>query len=249
MSQPGVAINNLGNLYLQGCQLAPSSASAFFVLPGQARNSTNVNDIVVGSLLDVNTALRGPGGLDQGTIEANTLYAVYVLGLSGSTGYSAVMSKSFSLPVMNGQYNMFRRVGAVATDDNGDIRPFYQIGQGVDRPMWYEDSVNIVLAGGLISYVAADCSALIPNGNIGCMGYFSASFIFPVLDSTLFLRPTGSNSTFGLAQVTCPGQEIPLYSPLVSLQCPVSAGAEIDYAVNFGAGFLSLFVAGYTDSL
>lgn len=245
MSQPNIAITNLGNLYLQGCQLFYSSATAFFVAPGQARNSTNVNDIVVPGLLDISTTVLGPGGLDQGTIAANTLYAVYVLGQSGSSSYNAVMSASFGQPLLDGQYNMYRRVGCVATNGSGNVIKFFQTGNSLDRYMWYDSSVQVVSTGGTSSYQAINLESLVPQLPNGCETLISAFFGVGISASVLYLRPTGSSSNYGYTQGTVDASNVNYFS----LSCPVSNVASLDYSVSVLSASVNIFIAGYIDSL
>jgi hypothetical protein len=97
---------NLSNLYISGLQLAWLTNSTLNVTPGQCRDSTNVNDIQLPSVVPVttrsepfnvtnlvaqtyviNTAKAGALGLDilpTAGIAASTLYYVYAIGNSSN---------------------------------------------------------------------------------------------------------------------------------------------------------------------
>lgn len=109
MSVPNSPIVNAGHLYLDGLELAylviPSvpvssyvAGKAFLMLPGQARDSTNINDIILPQASDaagqpyvlndypvgavVNGLQVGANGVDVAVLAASSAYAVYVIGSS-----------------------------------------------------------------------------------------------------------------------------------------------------------------------
>jgi hypothetical protein len=104
---PTTPIVNAGLLYVNGLQVANSVATPLTQLniaAGQARDSTDTNDIVlpqiynlttipptptfVGALplgATINGLFVGPNGVDQAVLAANTLYAVYIIASSIST--------------------------------------------------------------------------------------------------------------------------------------------------------------------
>lgn len=101
---PQTPIANKGFMYLNGMQLSMNATAPLTVLnvaPGQCRDYTNTNDIVINAVYNVNTApptlvsnfvtanlaLSGAGGIDIGAVEVDTLYAVYAIGSSASPTY------------------------------------------------------------------------------------------------------------------------------------------------------------------
>jgi hypothetical protein len=107
---PNVAVWNLGNLYLQGMKMTWTDADTVTISQGQARDSTNKNDIVlarpplnngtaVTTGFTISTALVGAGGLDQGTIANNTLYYVYAIASSCNSAINTPPSPLGSLSV------------------------------------------------------------------------------------------------------------------------------------------------------
>lgn len=144
---PNIPIVNAGLLYVTGLHVNAGalnadllSTSTLTIFSGQARNSTDINDIVLSSTVTLNTALSGvPNGLDQGTLAATTKYAVYVI--ADSTKYSAtasLLSTSFTAPLLPAGYDMFRRIGTVMSNAAGTrILNFHQRGTGSQRDTWY----------------------------------------------------------------------------------------------------------------
>ncbi len=110
MAKPNTAIWNLGDLYLQGMRLTYATATTFTVTQGQARDSTDLNDIVLAlppqndgtpilTPFTLNTALNGAGGLDTGTIANSTLYYVFAIASSQNSHINLPPSPQESLAV------------------------------------------------------------------------------------------------------------------------------------------------------
>lgn len=108
--KPNTAVWNLGNLYIQGLLMTYATATTFTVAQGQARDSTNLNDIVlarpplnngtaVTTAFTLSSAVNGAGGLDQGTIANNKLYAVYVIASSMNSAINLPPSPIFTQTV------------------------------------------------------------------------------------------------------------------------------------------------------
>lgn len=108
--KPNTAIWNLGDLYMDGMRLTYATASTFTVSQGAARDSTNLNDIVlalppqndgtpISTAFTLSTALNGAGGLDTGTIAASTFYYVFVIASSQNSHINLPPSPIESLAV------------------------------------------------------------------------------------------------------------------------------------------------------
>jgi hypothetical protein len=178
--QPNVPILNAGNLYVQGLGLVYSSTTVLSLNSGQARDSSNIDDIVLSSGVSINIGVSGANGLDFGTIAASSLYYVYVIGSSNNAVASAgLISLSSSAPTLPYNYDMFRRVGAVSIDSGSHIRPFIQIGKGIAREMLYDPGTGpstkgVVIpssgTGGSTSYVNLGVlTSLVPQLAIDCI--------------------------------------------------------------------------------
>ena len=177
---PTVPMVNGGLYYVNGLKMSPGPLNAdnlttgtIVVTGGLARDSTNVNDIVLpttnaaGStiLYVLNPAATGVGqvnGLDTGTIAIDLLYAVYAIGDSRSYNPSGtLLSLNFSAPLLPDGYDMFRRIGAVLTAHAAARFVYFdQRGNGSVRDMWYAYN-NLALNGGAaVALTAFNLSAV-----------------------------------------------------------------------------------------
>ena len=107
---PNTAVWDLGHLYISGLGITFGTTTTITVAQGQARDSTNLNDIVLArppqnnlvpilTPFTVNSALNGAGGLDQGTIAASSTYYVYVIASSCNSAINLPPSPLGSMPV------------------------------------------------------------------------------------------------------------------------------------------------------
>lgn len=249
MATPNIPVVNAGELYVTGLRLTNDSTApntTVNIATGQARDSTNANDIVVSTATSCVITSSGAGGLDTGTVAANTFYAVYILG--DSTGYNdpiGMFSLSATSPVLPGGYDMFRRVGYALTDGSSHILAFDQTGSGKDRPMVYRASIATdITNGSSATFAAVDVSDSIPKA--GVMGIFKFTF-----------TPTGANDEAALRSgnsATDEGQAVMngVAAGVVTigmLYCPVGStlASGVDYKVT-GAS-TAINVQGYVDEL
>ena len=172
-------IIQLPNLYINGLLVSndlTSPNTKLSISQGIARDSQNVMDLCVGvnnpnvqnvtvsAPLSVSSAVSGAGGLDVGTIAANSLYAVYLIGDSRyyqpTAGMLSLASNLY--PTMPFQYDSWRLIGYVATDGSSNFRRSYVSGTGNSRMFTFDSPVAIVTAGNQTSYTALDLSAFVP---------------------------------------------------------------------------------------
>ena len=79
----GKPMVNDASLYIDGLGIAPGTTTSLITLAsGAARDSTNVNDIVLSTGVIINAGTTGANGLDTGALAASTFYYVYVIGSS-----------------------------------------------------------------------------------------------------------------------------------------------------------------------
>lgn len=134
-----VPIKNAGLEYIYGLELSRTDDEVLAIAPGAARDDTNVNDIEVVSALAVSNVLPGAGGLDTGSVAANTWYAVYVIGDSlGKESVAGLLSVSLTDPTMPAGYDMKKKIGHVLTDASSDFLAFSQLGSGSQRQYLWE---------------------------------------------------------------------------------------------------------------
>lgn len=172
-------IIQLPNLYINGLLVSNSATlpnTIVEISQGIARDSQNVMDLCVGvdnpnvqnvtvtAPLTVNSALSGEGGLDTGTIAANTLYAIYLI---GDSRYYKPTAGMFSLaastyPTMPFGYDSYRLIGYVATDVSSNFIKQYVSGTGNSRVITLDAPPAILTAGAQTSYTNVSVGAFVP---------------------------------------------------------------------------------------
>lgn len=109
--------------------------------------------------LDVSWSVgTASGGLDTGTIAADTWYHVFLIMRSDTGVVDALFSLSPTAPTMPTGYDKKRRIGSVLTDSTPDILAFTQYG---DEFLW-DTSVNDYSGG--VSTVGASRTMTVPTG-------------------------------------------------------------------------------------
>lgn len=79
----GFPMVNAGSLYINGLGISTGATTTKINLAaGACRDSTNQDDIVLGSAVVINAATNGANGLDTGALAATTFYHVYVIASS-----------------------------------------------------------------------------------------------------------------------------------------------------------------------
>lgn len=154
---------NDGLLYSNGLCVSWLSSTTLGLSAGAARNSSNINDIVLPSDVVINVANVGPNGLDGGTIAASTWYAIYVIG--DSTSYqptAGLVSADFAAPTLPLGYDMSQFVGVVVTDGGGLLLSFTQYGEGLERTFYQTFGTSVLSGGVATTSTAVDLSAGVP---------------------------------------------------------------------------------------
>lgn len=267
---PNSPVVNMGNLYLNGMGLTFVSTTAISVAAGQCRDSTDTADMIMGGNLfataanpsgsagtsnpvsvstavAISTAVRGAGGLDQGTIAADTFYDVYAIGDSkGFNNGSALLSlTSNSAPSLPLGYDCYRRIGTILTGSLGVVLAFDQRGKSFDRTMLYRASIATdITAGSSATFAAVDVSLSVPRTNV--MGIFKVHFTPTAADDEVALRSGESSTDEG--QAVASGSVAAVVTAAM-LNCPVglTLASGIDYKVTGSA--VAINTQGYVDQL
>jgi hypothetical protein len=144
--------------YLDGLQLTRTGARTLSIAVGSARNSAGTANLALAipAAIDLDAAV-GPGGLDTGTVAANTMYHIYALASNG------IASLSSSAPTGQTSY---RRIGAIRTDASSDILQGYWRGNGRTRRFYYATitDATILTAGVSTSFAVVSAAAFVPSG-------------------------------------------------------------------------------------
>jgi hypothetical protein len=271
---PSIPRFNKGNLYLNGLLTSFVSGTSISIGPGQARDHTNTNDIVLPNLVTINAAFNGANGLDEGVLADSTSYAVYVIGdsnendwtllaavpqpipnvqppvtvVASTGGYfrpgAGLLSLSFTAPALPAPFDMYRRIGSVLTSGAGAILTFIPFGFGPSSVIEFTPGVVVLTAGDATAFTLVNVSAEVPP---------SASFaiVSAALTSdaggarTATFRATGQTATMSMVS---PASTVTTQT----LTIPVTTTAGVtsfDYEVSNAAAALTLTVTGYVDSL
>ena len=240
-------IVNAGILYVNGLGISKSTSKIVIMATGAARDSTNTNDIVLGSAASINGATVGANGVDVAVLVASSLYAVYAIG--DSSGYHApagVFSLSTTGPSLPFGYDMYRRVGYILTDGSSNILQFWQYGAGGVREMYYDVGISVLSAGTSTTYANVDLTAAVPIASLNVL--FDVAYTANSATNLAQFLPYGSSATNGIVRVGSGAAAAQVSS--VVIPCGVNSGKpEIQYKVSSGSDALTLLVTGYFDQL
>lgn len=248
MTQVNIPIVNLGNLYVQGMQLSWGSNTTMAMAAGQARDSSNVNDIVLSGSVTMNAAVNGINGLDTGSLAANTLYAIYAVGDSSENNASgAVISANLSAPLMPVGYDMYRLIGYVRTDGSSHFLLGYWSGSANERVFVYDVPIaTAVTAGNSATYAAVTLATFVPAVQ-NVLAKIETNWTANAAGDTLALQPF--NAVGDTVKYIAPVAGASAHTLVREyVQAQLNSGApEINYKVS--AGTVAINVAGYQYSI
>lgn len=237
-------IVNLGNSYINGLAIVYASTTTVTLQLGQARDSTNINDILLTANATIDAAQTGSNGLDTGSLANSTWYAVYVIGSSSNAAQPAgLLSTSATAPTLPLGYDIFRRVGWVRTDGSAHFLKFYQTGAGAGRTLWWDAIISVLSAAGNTSYTAVSMAAAMPSTALTAIVNYSLA-PHTAANAALFRR-TGSTSTTNMT-ITAPVVTVATAGQVTLL---TNASQSIDYKTTEATDALTLSVAAYLDQL
>lgn len=214
---------------IEGLRSSSDGGSLVTIGAGQARNAGNTADLSLGAPCSVSVALSGTGGLDTGTVQANTIYALYVVQQGTTVG--GTLSVSFDAPAGGLSH---RRVGAVLTNANSQIVPFTQSGTKKERQVEYLGTPNVLL---------------LVNAGSSAVGYTQFDLCPPnppgSRTARLHIVPVGGTTTL---RTTATGGEITIIEP-TTLGFTPPIGTEHGSFHTSGASTTTLRVTGFSDTL
>lgn len=244
---PNVPIVNAGLLYVNGLAISNNATNTKLNLAsGQARNSSNVDDIILSTGVTIDGTTVGANGVDAAAIVASSFYAVYVIGDSTAHQSTAgLLSLNATTPALPYGYDMYRRIGWILTDGAAHILTFWQFGGGSGRTYYYDVGISALSGGTQTSFTAVDLSASVPP--IATQVLFKATYTPNSATNTAQFLPYGSTATNGFVQF---GYGVAAAQVgMVTIPAELNAAkAEIQYKVA-SSDTLSLLTVGYQDSL
>lgn len=193
VATPNTPVVNAGNMYVDNLAIAYTNATSFILADGAARDSTNINDIILSNAITININAVGANGVDI-AFTANRVYSLYVIGDSTSHQPTAgILSLNVTTPSMPFGYDMFRRIGFIYINISSEIEPFFQYGKKQDRIYYYNSPITI-LAGGASATLA---NVALPVVQSRYTEVYFAWDITAGAASTAQLAPFGTTSTTG----------------------------------------------------
>jgi len=249
------AIKNAGQLYINGFAIHRNSATVIEIDAGQCRDSSNVNDIVLDSAIELNVNSLGAGGLDTGTVAGFTIYAIHIVG--DSTGYNspaAIFSLSKDDPVVPGPYDMHRHIGWLKTDGTPEFVNFYVSGSGNDRWLYYSEPESITGFSDSAGYTSTALTNWVPDLGDRVVFLLDLSVHFKPaggsLPGTVEFKPFGaSNPTNGNAVMTAETSVVNKHSMIIMCRCNSAGTPYIEHKNTTIDTTFEGYVNGYRYSL
>lgn len=237
---------NAAELYINNLELAWATATTLTVAAGRARNSTNQNDIILEEAVTINGAANGANGLDIGSLDNNTFYAVYVIGDSfKNSPTAAIISADTAQPLLPANYDMYRRIGWVLTDSSAEFLLFWQFGNQAERQYYYDAGISALSTGSSATFTEIDLSTSVPP--IATEVLFDVTYTPNAATDVAEFLPFGSSATTGIVRFGygVAGAQV----GMVTVPCRLDADVpKIQYKVTAG-DTLTMLTVGYKDYL
>lgn len=191
-----------GRYVEQGLKLANNASDAdndIDIAAGSALDSTHAEWMVLASALTKQldaawAAGDDAGGLDAGSMAADTWYHVWLIKNPTTAAVDALFSTSATSPTMPSGYTLKRRIGAVLTNSSGDILPFKQWGRNFDWVTPVVDYTNATLSG------TVEPATSVPNGLAVEGRYVLAGYGTAAGWSYIFVHPSDCNAVSNVGQ-------------------------------------------------
>ena len=178
------------------------------------------------------------GGLDTGTIAANTSYAVWIAKAPPTDTVTAFISTSFTpsgVTVPSGV--VVRRIGSISTDAEAKVRAFSQVGVTADRQVFYQGAISTLarLVGGTAtSFTELELAPLLSDQGR------------PV---RLYVVPSGTMGNSTTLRSSSTSTALTLYAPGTLEFLPGLGSTRMDYKNDKTGGTTDVYVLGYDDAL
>lgn len=236
---------NAAYLNVQGLEITITGDATATIEAGQARNSTNENDIILSDQVTLNVDNNGINGLDTGSMGNNLLYSLYAVGDSSfNSTPGVVLSLSATQPLLPVGYDMYRKIGYLRSDGTADFLPGYFSGSANERIFMYDAPIaTAVTAGASTSDAEVSLSTFVPAVS-GIPVYMFYDMTPAAASRVLTLKPFGATG----APFQATSQVTAVHVTGVALvQALLDSGVpKLEYNWSAGGGdAVALNVAGY----
>lgn len=262
--------------FVSGFELAVTGNTTLTVQPGMARALTSSQVIAypsysasVPGTVTVDISTVGENGCYPNSIASlgltyNTLFPLYACFDSSGTAINSsnksVNGPGFCFVVATGNnflpagFDSFRRIGWVpVAQSTGYVLPFAQAGNGNEREYLYQDPVTLLSAGNATTATEIKLSyqtGMVPAGQTGKVN-LNVALTGNAAGSYVYLEPygltAGSRATTVL-ETTTASQVLATNIDMV-YGVDASGNASITYLVDNSSSAVTIYLAGFTDSL
>lgn len=214
------------------------------VAAGGILDSTGTFQLVSSASVTINAANHGLNGIDTGSLAASTVYAVFLVAdpvTLETTG--AMISLSYTNPLMPFGYSAFALIGFVTTDSSAHLlKGYWTAGDSATRSFYYDAPILCLNAGTQTSYTGVALTTFVPAVNNTPVYMFSN---FTANAAADIENLQGYNSTGDAVTIIAPvaGATAHTTSSNTVLAQLNSTAPSIKYKVS--AGSLVLNVQGY----
>lgn len=243
---PQTPVVNASIKYVNGLAISKTDNKIISMEVGSARDSTNTNDILLNDPISLNGAIVGANGVDVAALVASQLYAVYAIG--DSTEYKStagLLSLNTSAPNLPGNYDMYRRVGWVRTDDSANILQFWQYGQGQERMYYYDVGISALSGGSATSFTPINLATSIPPIETEIL--FNIVFTPSAANHVAEFLPFFSLASNGIVRFGITSGVVGVQVGMITVPCKLDLGIpKVLYKVA-SSDVLTLFTNGFKD--
>lgn len=248
-SNQSILVEQLPHLYISGMNVSVASTTVMAIAPGQCRDQNDNVDMAYDSVLLLNSAVTGAGGLDFGTLAASTNYNIWAIADSTNKKVSSgVISLQANLaPLLPFGYDTMRLIGMVTTDGSTHFVTTHLLNASGYKGFYLQPAVSVLSAGNATSFTAIDMSTPIPTTTtLFVIALATATFIPAAANDVATFRPTGyTGTTANLPTIVGAAAGI-AQTQNIALNCGVGASKpEVDYKVTSSSDSLSLSIYGY----
>lgn len=247
-------IVNAGLSYVNGLQLSKTGNKTLGLTAGAARDSQNVNDIILSGIfninqLSINGANVGANGCDQAALAISSNYYVFIIGDSTAHNPTAgLLSLSQFTPILPFGYDMFRRIGYIRTDGSANILSFYQSQCTAERTTFYDVAPNVLTAGVATAFTLLSLTGPLPQSSLSGLVWLDISYTPASATNLAQFLPGGSLATNGIVRFGTGVAGAQVGQVCVPYRT-IGGTPQILYKVSNAGDSLTVNVAGYSESL
>lgn len=240
------SVSSLPKSYIAGltCSNGTDADHDIDIAVGECRAADDSADLVLAAVLtkqaDAAWAVGDDaGGMDAGSVAADTLYAVWLIRRSDTGVIDALFSTSFSAPTMPANYDSKRLIWAVMTDASANILPFEQYGDWchyvtqaiieVSDATITDDTFETATLGCVPPNAVAILNVHMRNDGNNIAGHV-------MLENTVSGGKTANVTSFGQHAVAIRRAAVTNNDTGASVLFPVDASQQLNYAANEVSG-------------